>query len=85
MPAKQWNRPPEMQIDASKTYKAVIETGKGTIELELYPQQEDSQQLRLPGPGGLLRRRNLPPGDQRFHDPGGRPDRFRGRRPRLPV
>ncbi len=39
MSAKQWRQPPEMQIDASKTYKAVIETAKGNIELELYPQQ----------------------------------------------
>jgi len=35
----QWKHPPEMQIDASKTYKAVIESAKGAIELELYAQQ----------------------------------------------
>ncbi|MBU1055105.1 MAG: peptidylprolyl isomerase [Proteobacteria bacterium] len=34
----QWNNPPEMQIDPSKTYKAVMETSKGVIEIELYPQ-----------------------------------------------
>lgn len=39
MSAKQWDQPPEMQIDPSKTYKAVIETSKGNIELELYPEQ----------------------------------------------
>ena len=39
MSEKQWDQPPEMQIDASKNYKVVIETGKGNIELELYPQQ----------------------------------------------
>ncbi len=39
MSEKQWDQPPEMQIDTSKNYKAVIETGKGNIELELYPQQ----------------------------------------------
>jgi peptidyl-prolyl cis-trans isomerase B (cyclophilin B) len=33
----QWGSPPEMQIDPSKTYKAVMETSKGIIELELYP------------------------------------------------
>jgi peptidyl-prolyl cis-trans isomerase B (cyclophilin B) len=27
-----------MQIDPSKSYRATIETGRGTIELELYPQ-----------------------------------------------
>jgi peptidyl-prolyl cis-trans isomerase B (cyclophilin B) len=34
----EWKNPPEMQIDPAKTYKAVIETGRGVIELELYPQ-----------------------------------------------
>jgi len=39
MSEKQWDQPPEMQIDPNKNYKVVIETGKGNIELELYPQQ----------------------------------------------
>ena len=34
----EWKGPPEMQIDPAKTYKAVLETGRGVIELELYPQ-----------------------------------------------
>ena len=34
----QWDSPPEMQIDPSKTYRAIIETNKGVMELELYPQ-----------------------------------------------
>ena len=34
----QWNNPPEMQIDPKKNYTATIETDKGTIEIELYPQ-----------------------------------------------
>jgi peptidyl-prolyl cis-trans isomerase B (cyclophilin B) len=38
MATKQWNRPPEMQIDPEKTYTATIGTDRGTIELELYPQ-----------------------------------------------
>ena len=38
MAIQQWNTPPAMQIDTGKTYRAVIETGKGVIELELYPQ-----------------------------------------------
>lgn len=33
-----WNSPPEMQINKDKKYKAEIETSKGTIELELYPE-----------------------------------------------
>lgn len=36
--AKQWSSPPAMHIDTVKTYYATIETNKGTIELELYPQ-----------------------------------------------
>jgi peptidyl-prolyl cis-trans isomerase B (cyclophilin B) len=35
---KQWPKAPEMQIDAKKIYIATIETEKGTIELELYPE-----------------------------------------------
>ena len=36
MATLQWDNPPEMQIDTSKTYRAAIESSKGTIELELY-------------------------------------------------
>jgi peptidyl-prolyl cis-trans isomerase B (cyclophilin B) len=35
---KQWNNPPEMQIDAEKSYTLSMETNRGTIEFELYPQ-----------------------------------------------
>jgi peptidyl-prolyl cis-trans isomerase B (cyclophilin B) len=35
---KQWDSPPEMQIDLQKTYRATLETSRGAIELELYPQ-----------------------------------------------
>jgi peptidyl-prolyl cis-trans isomerase B (cyclophilin B) len=38
MPAKQWDTPPEMQIDTAKKYRVRIETNRGTIELELYPE-----------------------------------------------
>jgi len=38
MTAKQWDSPPEMQIDPGKTYKISMETTKGGIELELYPE-----------------------------------------------
>jgi peptidyl-prolyl cis-trans isomerase B (cyclophilin B) len=34
----EWKNPPEMQIDPGKSYSAVIETNRGNIELELYPQ-----------------------------------------------
>ena len=33
---KQWKQAPEMQLDAEKRYHAVIETNKGTIEVELF-------------------------------------------------
>jgi len=36
--AKQWNSPPAMAIDTSKTYRVTMETTKGTIEIDLYPQ-----------------------------------------------
>jgi cyclophilin family peptidyl-prolyl cis-trans isomerase len=33
---KQWSNPPEMTIDASKNYEAVIETAKGNIAITLF-------------------------------------------------
>ena len=36
--AKQWNSPPAMQIDPEKSYQISMETTKGTIEIDLYPQ-----------------------------------------------
>ena len=36
MTEKQWDIPPEMQIDSQKTYRTKIETNRGDIELELY-------------------------------------------------
>lgn len=38
MSAKQWAKPPEMQIDKTKNYQIKMETNKGVIELELYPE-----------------------------------------------
>ena len=38
MNKQRWNSPPAMQIDTNKNIKATIETSKGKIELELYPE-----------------------------------------------
>ena len=38
MNKKQWSNPPAMQIDPKKTYHATIESNKGTIEIQFYPQ-----------------------------------------------
>ena len=38
MARKKWDNQPEMRIDSQKTYQAMIETEKGAIELELYPE-----------------------------------------------
>ncbi len=38
MTQKQWKNPPEMQIDPEKVYRVDMETTKGLIELELYPE-----------------------------------------------
>ncbi len=35
---KQWNTPPEMQIDPKKKYTILMNTNKGIIEIELYPE-----------------------------------------------
>lgn len=36
--ATKWNQPPEMKIDTDQVYQATMETPRGTIELELYPE-----------------------------------------------
>jgi peptidyl-prolyl cis-trans isomerase B (cyclophilin B) len=36
--SKQWDNPPEMQIDTTKTYLAEITTNKGQITLAIYPE-----------------------------------------------
>jgi peptidyl-prolyl cis-trans isomerase B (cyclophilin B) len=38
MEAKQWDKTPEMQIDITKKYTVSMNTSKGIIELELYPE-----------------------------------------------
>lgn len=38
MAQKQWSSPPKLEIDTTKSYVLSIETNRGTIELELYPQ-----------------------------------------------
>jgi peptidyl-prolyl cis-trans isomerase B (cyclophilin B) len=38
MSAKQYQSPPAMQVDTTRTYKATIETDRGNIDLELYPE-----------------------------------------------
>jgi len=38
MGTKKWNNPPEMQIDPEKNYQALLQTDKGDIKLDLYPQ-----------------------------------------------
>lgn len=39
MSHKQWHAAPEMQIDSDRNYKVNMDTDRGIIELELYPQQ----------------------------------------------
>jgi peptidyl-prolyl cis-trans isomerase B (cyclophilin B) len=38
MSAKQWSEAPEMQIDDTRVYEVTIDTTRGEIKLELYPQ-----------------------------------------------
>jgi len=38
MSKKQWNNPPAMGIDPQKIYQVTIETDKGDMKLELYPE-----------------------------------------------
>jgi len=36
---KQWDQPPQMQIDPEKNYRITMETNRGEIELELAPKE----------------------------------------------
>ncbi len=36
--AKQYAEPPEMQVETDRTYRVTIETERGVIELELFPE-----------------------------------------------
>ena len=38
MVAKQWRNPPSMQINVEKTYRITIETIRGVIKVDIYPQ-----------------------------------------------
>ena len=38
MREKQWDTPPAMHIDPEKTYRITMETDRGDMELELYPE-----------------------------------------------
>lgn len=38
MPAQQWAQAPAMEIDPKKSYRISMDTDKGVIEIELYPQ-----------------------------------------------
>jgi peptidyl-prolyl cis-trans isomerase B (cyclophilin B) len=38
MSNKQWNSPPAMQIDPQKKYQATMETNRGKIEIQLFPE-----------------------------------------------
>ncbi len=38
MATKQYASAPDMQVETDRTYKAVIETEKGSIEIELFPE-----------------------------------------------
>lgn len=38
MSAKQYTAPPALQIDTTRSYQVTIETDRGTIQLELFPQ-----------------------------------------------
>jgi peptidyl-prolyl cis-trans isomerase B (cyclophilin B) len=38
MTKMKWNEPPKMQIDTEKIYRVKMDTSKGMIELDLYPE-----------------------------------------------
>ena len=84
---KQYSSPPAMTIDPKKTYRAVMNTSKGAINIDLFADRapDHREQLRLPGARRLLRWRGLPPRAGGLHGAGRRPHRQRTRRPRLSL
>jgi peptidyl-prolyl cis-trans isomerase B (cyclophilin B) len=40
-----WDAPPEMQIDSGKSYSCTLETSKGAIDLDLYPEHAPKTRL----------------------------------------
>lgn len=38
MSQQQWDAPPDMNVDVSRTYRCTIDTDRGAIELELFPE-----------------------------------------------
>jgi peptidyl-prolyl cis-trans isomerase B (cyclophilin B) len=38
MSEQKWDNPPDMNIDTDRAYQVIIETDRGAIELELYPE-----------------------------------------------
>jgi peptidyl-prolyl cis-trans isomerase B (cyclophilin B) len=65
MATQQWKTPPAMQIDAKKNYRVKMETDKGMITLELYPQYAPKTVNNfIFNPARLLGRRNVSPGDR---------------------
>jgi len=75
MTEKQWDQSPEMQIDTEKSYGVVIETDKGNIELDLYPQNAPKTVNNFV----FLARE----GFYEFYDPRWRSDGYRIWRPRI--
>ena len=63
---------PAMTIDTAKTYTATVKTDRR--DLRHHPgrqgRADGRQQLRLPGPAGLLQLRDLPPGHPGLRRPG---------------
>ena len=83
----QYSSSPAMSIDAAKSYTATLKDqprrdNNRALRLRC---SDYRQQLPLPGPRKLLRRRYLPPRHRWVHDPGRRPHRHGDRRPGLQV
>jgi peptidyl-prolyl cis-trans isomerase B (cyclophilin B) len=67
--------PRRCRFDAGKNYRVTLETDKRRDSYSSFTPRTppDGQQFRLLGPGGLLRRRRVPPRDRRLRHPGRRP------------
>ena len=84
---KQYSSPPAMKIDPKKTYRAAMETSKGTIQIDLFADRAPItvNNFVFLAQDGFYDGVIFPSRSGRIHGAGRRPHRERTRRTRLSL
>ena len=84
---KQYASPPAMTIDPKKTYRAVMNTSKGAIAIDLFADRAPItvNNFVFLARDGFYDWRHLPPCSRWLYGAGRRPHRQRARRTRLSL